>query len=481
MSRRPDVTVILCSGGFVMRGDFVGKSHPRMTNSVRADLDPSATVLQGFHAVQNAKNPLGRRLLLFSSSLWTSRISLPRQTVVGLEQHELEQALKYEVETLAGIEADEVILAARHAGDDGANDFYWITVLPQTEWSAISDQLIASKVRSIGMAHPTGVQARIGENPTLVRRIEFWANLVAAFPEGSSIPSSTSHCAGDSLRWMEDMGLSQVDDLTHTTRFVIGPNASRMLPDANLELLEDEQRIRDWLTDAAAADLADRIPILTTRRTSSVPNARLAVGVAIILLALGACLWHALWLNRRIERVVDQIALLQVPAAAKRRYDEDLNRITQERADLASLAAKTQEQVQRIQFLFNQQTVRFSRLLDLLVQVRTDDLLIEELLPNEKGTMISGISLNGESAPLFANRLRDLARPLGWQVNPATQIGEKKMTSGGPWQFKILLEDIGPSEVASIPASGTTPVADEKPTEGNAPVTIQLAEAADGP
>lgn len=472
MSPRPDTTVILCSGGFVVRGDFVGRDSPRLINSIRVDLDPAANVVQAAQAIQNAKSPLGRRVALFSSSLWTSRISLPRQTVSGLEPAELEQALKYEVETLAGIEADQVALAARSAGDDGVNDFSWVTVLPQTEWTALCELFLANKVHNLGVAHPAGVQIHFAENPALVRRIEFWANLVAAFPENSSTLAATSHCAGDSLRWMEDMNLSQVDDLSQTTRFVVGPNASRMLPDANLEMLEEDQHIRAWLNAAADPALPQRIPTLVARRSSILPNMRLLVGAAIVLLAIGACAWHAIWMHERMQGMVDEIAALQVPAVDKRRFDEELNKITHERGEIATEAARIQEQLQRLQFMFAQQTVRFSRLLELLVQVRTDDLLIEELAPNKLGTMITGISLNGESAPLFANRLRDLARPLGWQVNPATQIGEKKMTSGGPWQFKILLEDIGPAAVASATETNDPPLAAENPA-----ATARLAGA----
>ena len=77
--------------------------------------------------------------------------------------------------------------------------------------------------------------------------------------------------------------------------------------------------------------------------------------------------------------------------------------------------------------------------------------MILEIGGTEEGVLISGLSLNGESAQALAKRLREKAVPLGWAVNPARQEGQQKLTTGGPWDYEILLTDTGPFESAVQP------------------------------
>ena len=58
--------------------------------------------------------------------------------------------------------------------------------------------------------------------------------------------------------------------------------------------------------------------------------------------------------------------------------------------------------------------------------------------------MLSGTSLNGEAAQALAKRLREEVAPMGWVVNPAKQVGQQMLTTGGPWTYEITLTDTGP-------------------------------------
>ena len=118
----------------------------------------------------------------------------------------------------------------------------------------------------------------------------------------------------------------------------------------------------------------------------------------------------------------------------------------------------------KVQFLLASQTDRLSSLLKILSELHTSDVMINEIQQDENGLYIAGISLNSETAPLLANRMRELARPKGWQVTPAAQLGKKEMVNGGPWEFKIRLTDNGPVQAGVTAQSiDTLPVNKKKP------------------
>ena len=94
--------------------------------------------------------------------------------------------------------------------------------------------------------------------------------------------------------------------------------------------------------------------------------------------------------------------------------------------------------------LVDVQADRLFKLLELAVACHTSDLRVDRIRPDESGLVISGIALNSESPQDFANKLRPEAETLGWKVSPATLTGQRKMTSGGPWNFEIALQDMEP-------------------------------------
>jgi hypothetical protein len=109
------------------------------------------------------------------------------------------------------------------------------------------------------------------------------------------------------------------------------------------------------------------------------------------------------------------------------------------------------DDLKRISFFLDNQRNRFAKLLNLLIELRTEDLVIQQIGGTEEGVLITGISLNGEAAQALAKRLRERAVELGWAVNPARQEGQQLMTTGGPWKYEILLTDTGPFESAVQP------------------------------
>jgi hypothetical protein len=54
-----------------------------------------------------------------------------------------------------------------------------------------------------------------------------------------------------------------------------------------------------------------------------------------------------------------------------------------------------------------------------------------------------------KAAQGLAKSLRERSVKLGWAVNPARQEGQQKLTTGGPWDYNILLAEQGHSNPPS--------------------------------
>jgi hypothetical protein len=146
------------------------------------------------------------------------------------------------------------------------------------------------------------------------------------------------------------------------------------------------------------------------------------------------------------ESIIKQIEEIKKPAEEKKQFDSQLISILETRAEVETEDATLGDDLQRVRFFLENQSNRIPRLLDLLVELRAPEMVIEKITGSEEGISISGISLNGEAAQALAKRLREKAVPLGWVVNPARQEGQQKLTTGGPWNYEILLTDTGPFE-----------------------------------
>ena len=140
--------------------------------------------------------------------------------------------------------------------------------------------------------------------------------------------------------------------------------------------------------------------------------------------------------------------MIKKPAEEKKKSDSQLISLLENRLEVETEDALLADDLKRVRFFLENQNDRIAKLLSLLVELRTNDLVVEEIGGTEAGVLISGISLNGESAQALAKKLRERAVQLGWAVNPAKQDGQQKLSTGGPWKYEILLTDTGPFESA---------------------------------
>ena len=231
--------------------------------------------------------------------------------------------------------------------------------------------------------------------------------------------------------------------------------------------MTDERTAQRWLGQVATnfvqrpSELVAPL-IRRTKRRSATPIRHLLAGV-IALAVVGFCFWHWQFVHQNNESLRQQIEQVKIPAAEKKKYDAQLMAILEQRAEVESEDAALGDDLKRVRFFLENQSNRFAKLLNLLIELRTEDLVIQQIAGTEEGMLISGISLNGEAAQALAKRLRERAVPLGWAVNPARQEGQQRLTTGGPWKYEILLTDTGPFESAVQPRKKIGPISKSKP------------------
>ena len=444
MSKRIDCTVFLLTPSRVVRADFAGRQADNLVHFSSNPRSPDSTQTQAIRSVAETNPRVGSKTILLDTAVWSQLISVPRLSVLDVDQDELHNALKFEMETLTGVDSSLSIIGASEvvsSEPDGDEKTYWVNVAGQSAFIDACDMLKSAGAKWVGLSHPCGIasESEIG------KRVEIWDGqayvmeagmLVAVYP-GSS-------------QWFNQLGFESREQLA----------ASGVQTFDSESATEDDWK--KWIENTGhqleSLDL-EQLPVIVQRAKTS-PGVFTATVSKLIVAALLAvlCLAHWNWLNQRCLSVATDIITLKKPAEEKQIYDAELAKTLEQRAQLEQDSRSIQLQVKQVEFLIEQQTERLDKLLMLLSESRTPDLVIREIEQTLDGLVVKGFSLNGNSVALMANRMREQATPLGWHIQAPTQTGEKKMSNGGPWQFTMLLKDIGPGQPQPSPiAAETTP------------------------
>ena len=461
MAKRPDISVILLFDRKIVRADF---SNKRLDSSIQLfdlsanpvsppaeffiseKVDVESTLRDAVSQVVTAHPQLGVRTVVLSSDVWTQIVSLPRLSVTDIEPHELQEALKFEAETLSGIDIDEVSLASTPLGAKDDQQQFWVSAIRQSDLDDVNQLLESLGCREIAIAHPAGLaRFSLAPNSSSLREaktIEVWDELTFHLASHGSKLVAVKQTSLESLR----------KSVPADKAILYGGAAQELNTVGSITTLGDDDALIRF-TASVAANYVQRLrdvtaPLIRLTKGSRATPIRHLASAAIALAVIGFCFWHWQYVRRSNSELTQQIELTKQPAIEKKKYDSQLISILEQRAQVESEDTLLGDDLKRIRFFLDNQSNRIAKLLNLLVELRTKELVIQEIGGNEDGVLISGISLNGESAQGLASRLRERAVPLGWVVNPARQQGQQKLTTGGPWAFNIQLTDTGPFESA---------------------------------
>lgn len=443
MAKRADISVLLIFNRTVVRADFAKplKADALPMFQLAETIDAEANLVDVIESVVEGQPRLAVKTLVLATDVWSQVISLPRISIGGIEADELEAALRFEAETLSGIEIDDLALAYRPVGTVGDFDQFWANVVRQSELEAVNGYLERQGCREITLAHPAGFS-----NSTNVSKegltAEVWDDLVYVLSRNGTQLARLKQASDDPANGCERLLLAG------SSRKI--PTANR--PEETVELAELTDVVH-W-TALVATAYQDRLelkvaPVLRKSKLRSGTPVRHFLSVLMAISVLGFCLWHWNFMNQTNAALRTEIETVKKPARDKKEFDGQVVAILQDRETIELENEKLESELKRIQFFLENQNDRVAKLLKLLIELRTPDLVIERIDGTEDGLEILGFSINGESAQALAKLLRTEVQSLGWQVNPAKQKGQEKLTTGGPWDFRILLTDVGPSSIRS--------------------------------
>lgn len=442
MARRPDITVITLLNQELVRTDF-RKNFQVPSFQVLEQVDVEASVGAAIESVLVGHPKPAYKTIFVCSQIWSQVVALPSSSVNGIPEEELQEALKFEAETLSGIEIDQIAIAYSQLSKQDEFHRFWVSAIPKDDLDEVHSILFSYGCRDIFVAHPAG----LSHNKSISNRksvVEVWENLSYQMqPQAGKL-----------------LGVRQVD-------LIQIPAQSTVLDASGLDLdweqadssvtvrvLDQKEIFQQWVSLIADNYRIKKpelnVPLIRFTKGSTEAPVRHFVSALIASATLGFCLWHYFGQKEQIANLKGQIASVKKPAADKSEYDLLLKKVLADRQTLEGEDEKTSRELMRVQFFLDHQRDRIQKLLQMLVDIRTDDLVVNQIGSSEDGVTISGFMVNGKSAQTLATGLRERAGDLGWDVNPAVLTGQQKLTTGGPWDFVIVLSDVGPDEPVSV-------------------------------
>ena len=442
-----------------MRADF-GNSFDSPVFRFDEKVDVESTFKDVVEQAINGHPPLATKTIVASSDVWSQIVSLPKLSVAGIAPEELEEALKFEAETLSGIDIDEISLASTQLGRQDDYQQYWVSAIRQSDLDEVHSALESAGCREIAISHPAGIGGNGDLSQSNNRRktdgsidqVEIWDELAYLLSNKGQRLVKIKQATNEQFK--RDQIQAKTPVLMATT--------------AEIDFGESIET-HDFSAPHVASQWAGRVasnyvnrlddlaaPLIRVTKGSRGTPTRHLISALISLAVLGFCFWHWNYLQSHNDNVVQKIISIKQPAEDKKKYDSQLIAIVEKRAEVELEDAALGDDLKRVRFFLDNQSNRIEKLLHLLIDLQMPELVIQEIGGSEEGVLISGLSLNGESAQALAKRLREKAVPLGWVVNPAKQQGQQKLTTGGPWNYEILLTDAGPFESAVQPRKKST-------------------------
>lgn len=446
MARRPDITIILIFSRGVARADF-NRGRPEPVRKLIESVDVESTTKEAIEQVVIGQAAIAPRTIVLATDIWSQIIALPRMSVSGIAPEELDEVLKFEAETLSGIEIDEISLAFTSLGRQDELLRYWVSAIRQSDLDAAHRLLESAGGRDIVVAHPAGLSG--DPKSSSATTIEVWNELAFFLDDHASKLARIKQAS-------PDLFLPK-----HQITIGLGATAIELAPNLSAQSLEDDSAFDLWAGQVAQNYFQRQqeciAPLLRISKAPTGFSAKYIVSGLFAIAVIAMCIWHRSYLRQYNESVIQKIAQIKTPAEEKKKYDSQLISILETRAELETEDAALGDDLKRVQFFLDNQSNRIPKLLNLLIELNAPEMVIQKIAGSEEGVMISGVSLNGEAAQALAKRLRERAVPLGWAVNPARQVGQQKLTTGGPWDYDILLTDTGPFDSAVQPRKKSSP------------------------
>jgi Tfp pilus assembly protein PilN len=449
LSRTSRCTLLLITRERLVRADFSAGSAPVLVDlqqRARPETDDLALLVDT--ALRLGKKR-AKRVYILSSDLWVQTIRMPADTIRGLADNELSRALCFEAEPLSGIPAIESQVAMVPLPSTSAQRDFWIVQASNFDVSQADDAVHHAGGRLQGLLHPSGIGwPPNAQHETAWRRVELWPGAVFCQRQAPGAATQTHVVNADPAQrgWQAtvDAWLGDADP-ANPVQWLL-PDAGVMPPPeaTNVVDLDDETALRTWLTGWAGQLSAPAIatPLLRPAPRPMSKQRRQAITVGLAAAAAIGCFGHYTWNNSAIASLTEQSKLLnaQVTAftATKKQATDLASKVEKARTQLDAVSHKVQD----TQGALNAHRQRWQKLLKLLSDLRPRNLLVQKIDSSGEKLNISGLCIGPHPANELASDLGERVGRLGWQVQPAKQESDKRLTNGEPWKFDLVLTDL---------------------------------------
>lgn len=480
---KPSHTILLILPNRLVRADMQGAQAPKVASlyrSERPDVNDAASLVET--ALGLGPKPAGRVWVL-STELWTQTLRLSAAAATDLAGEELNQALSYEAGSLSGISVIASALGAASMGVDNGEQVFWITQGTANDRDRVEELLRRKGTRLCGFAHPAGLPgALLGDGEVdSFQRIELWQDLVVCV-HGDLEPNcriEVNHIDPQYGNWREavEAWRQKVGEATHREMLNVGdPSASEDAyhqdsgrqdqgyedsghqdpgkASSSLIDLEDEETLKAWLA-AWSSRLMEKetgVPVIKPPSKPLSAGIRSALAAVLALVFLALCLCHHVWTNDRTEAMKAETVRLKEPADTLNRLKKESQGIEKKLDVLREDLQETGKNCVRLESTLDAHRKRLVMLMRFLAEGSGPDFSIDRIDTLGGDLILEGLCMTPYSTDPLINRLEDGLNGLGWEVLPAQKQSQGLLTNGGPWNFKILLND-APLEITSAPSS----------------------------
>ena len=413
MAKRPDISVILLYSRGVVRADFNrGQRVPVFKR--QESLDVESTITEAVEQVVVGHTTIASRAVVLSTDVWSQIITLPRLSVSGIDPADLDEVLKFETETLSGIEIDEISLASIPLGQQDELQRYWVSAIRSTDLHAVHRVLESAGCREIVVAHPAGLSG--DPKSSSATSIEVWNELAYFMEEHSSK--------------LVKVKQASVDQFHPEHRLLLGMDAVPCDIDSNIEArqLADESCFDEWAGQVARNYLRRErdlnAPLIRLAKARSGVSLRHLLSGIIALAVVGFCFWH--WNSMRLhnEAVAIQIADIQKPADEKKKYDSQLISILETRAELETEDAALGDDLKRIQFSWKTKAIEFPNYWTCWSSSEHRKWSSKKSPASKKASRSPGSRSTAKRPRRWRNACEKTV-PLGWAVNPRARSANR--------------------------------------------------------
>lgn len=395
------------------------------------------------------------RVWVLSSDFWTQTLSLPVNTVAGLQVEEINRALGFEAEPFSGISALEAVAAHVVLPDQNQQRPFWFTEMLAGQLEQIDYVVQQAHGQLIGMGHPGGLPRPLAAELSAAeawQRVELWPAAIVCIQGGGGRRPTISvrntdpkpgRWEADVERWQAEQPAGSVAESLHAAS---GVGMDELAPAHRLSL-EDQQGLAGFLQVWAEqlAESGTALPLIRPPQRPMSDASRRMTAVVLGLIAAILCTGVHLGVKHYQDGLERQAALLRGPAQQLAQFKKDGAKLRSRRDDLKKACGTITDDLAHYQQVMQSQRQRLSVLLTVLARCGSDETVIRKIDGAEDEIVLHGVCMQPELATELAGTLAKTLGPQSWQVQPPNKKSRELLVGGGPWEFDLCIKDIGPS------------------------------------